>query len=149
MPKRSKKHKLTPKEEAVISDVIRSVNEGESFSPAKSVERIYDVRKSSAATIASKKMRDDDFRNALMRALEERRIIGADSKVEQVLAEGLDATSGEDPDFKVRLDYAKEINKIAGVYAPEKKETKSLHLNLNMTEEEMEEKIKELQEQLQ
>jgi len=150
MPKRSKKHKLTPKEEAVIVETVRSVNEGEKFSVARSVEKIYDVKKTSAAAMASKKMRNDDFRLTLLTALENRNIIGADSKVEQVLDEGLEATTlGDDPDYRVRLDYAKEINKIAGVYAPEKRETKSMHLNLDMTEEELDKKIKELSEELQ
>ena len=145
MPKRAKGRKLTSKEEAVIVDVVRSVNKGDKFSVARSVERIHDATKKSSAVIASRKMSNDDFRNTLMAALEQREIIGADSKVEQVLSEGLDAlTEKENPDFRVRLDYAKEINKIAGVYAPERRETKSMHLNLNMSEEELKKKIAEL-----
>jgi hypothetical protein len=149
MPKRSKKRKLTPKEEAVIAETVRAMNAGEKFSLAKSVDKVYNVTKeSSAKNIASQKMNNDMFRNALLVALEDRRIIGADSKVEKVLVEGLDAEREGDPDHRIRLDYAKEINKISGVYAPQKLETKSMSLNLNMSDEEMKQKIRELQGEL-
>ena len=51
-------------------------------------------------------------------------------------------------DYRIRLEYIKEINKIAGVYAPEQKETRKLSLNLNMSEEEATQKIKELKGEL-
>ena len=149
MPPRSKKHKLTPKEDAVIAETVRAVNAGEKFSLAKSVEKIYNVKKTSAATIASQKAGQHDFRATLLAALENRKIIGADSRVEQVLDEGLDAVTEKDnPDFRVRLDYVKEINKIAGVLAPLKSETKSMRLNMDMSEEELNKKIKALKEEL-
>ena len=149
MRKIAKGRKLTPKQEAVIKDVVKSVREGEKFSVAKSVGRIYDVNgPASAATIASKNLSKDYFRDALMDALEERNIIGVDSKVEQRLDEGLDARDGERVDFRARLDYVKEINKIAGLYAPTKTESRSMKLNLDMSKEELEGKIKQLQEEL-
>jgi hypothetical protein len=148
MPKLAKGRKLSQKQEAVIRDVVKSVNDGDSFSVARSVKKIYDVKKTSANTIASRNMKKDDFRNALMDALEGRNIIGADSKVEQRLDEGLDARDGERIDFRTRLDYVKEINKISGVYAPTQTETKSLKLNMDMSKEELENKIKLLQEEL-
>lgn len=148
MAKRAKRSKLTPKEEAVITDVVRAVDAGEGFSVSKSVHRIYNMNKNSASVEASRKLNNEDFRNALMLALENRKIIGADSKVERVLDEGLDAENKGEPDHRTRLEYAKEINKIAGVYAPEKKETKSLNLNLNMDKEELTGRIRELQEEL-
>ena len=64
------------------------------------------------------------------------------------LDEGLDAKDGEKVDFRTRLDYVKEINKVSGVYAPTKTESKSMKLNLDMSKEELEGKIKELQGEL-
>jgi hypothetical protein len=51
-------------------------------------------------------------------------------------------------DYATRLKYIQEINKIAGVYAPERKETKTLRLNVDVSEEELDEKIKKLQREL-
>ena len=149
MPPRPKGRKLTPKEEATIAETVRAVSEGESFSVSKAVEKIHDVKKSSSYAIANKKLQNPDFRSALLVALENRKIIGANSKVEARLAEGLDAegVAGQ-PELRVRLDYIKEINKIAGVYAAEKKEVKSLRLNLDMTKEELKERIETLQDEM-
>jgi hypothetical protein len=141
--------KLTPKQDAVIRDVVKNVNQGNKFSVARSVEKIYNVKnKNSAQSIASHNMSKPDFRLALMDALEERKVLGKGGKVEEVLVEGLDAEDKGETDFKTRLDYVKEINKISGVYAPDRKETKTFNLNLNMTKEEAEEKIETLREEL-
>jgi hypothetical protein len=148
MPKPPKGRKLTTKQEAVIREVVRSVRDGEKFSVANAVEKIYNIKKTSAHPMAAKNLRNDNFREALLDALEERRIIGADSKVEQVLSEGLDAESKGEVDYRTRLEYAKEINKIAGVYAPERHESKHLKLNLNLSKEELDEKIKDLKDEL-
>jgi hypothetical protein len=48
--------------------------------------------------------------------------------------------------FDTRLKYIQEVNKIGGVYAVEKKAT--LNMNVDMTEEELDKHIQELQEQL-
>jgi len=144
-----KKRKLTTKQEAVISDVVKTVKEGGKLSVADSVERIYNVKnRKNANSIAHQNLAKDDFRFALLKALEEREILGPGSKVENRLVEGLDAESKGETDFRTRLEYIKEINKIAGVYAPDKKETKHMSLNLNMTKEELEERIKSLKEEL-
>lgn len=148
VPKKTRGKKLSIKQEAVIADVIRSVNGGGGFSVAGSVEKIYNATKESASTLASRYLRDDDFRGTLLSALESRKIIGANSKVERRLVEGLDAETVNGADYHSRLEYIKEINKIVGVYAPEKRETKSLSLNLNMTKEELDEKVRSLQEEL-
>lgn len=159
--------KLSIKQEAVIADVLKTVKRGEKLSVAKSVEKIYDVKSSKVASvIASQNLANPDFRLTLLEALEERSIIGADSKVEKVLAEGLDATKGvslvvghdergkpildieQVADHGTRLEFAKEINKIAGVYAPEKRETKKFSFNLNMSKEEVADRIKALRGEL-
>ena len=149
MPRKPKGKKLTTKQEAVIRDVVRSVKKGEKFDVARSTEKIYDVSsKASASSIAAKNLRKEPFREALLDALEERDIIGANSKVEKRLTEGLDAESKGETDFKTRLEYIKEINKIAGVYAPLKTESKHLKLNMNMSEEELDKKIENLRKEL-
>jgi len=146
MPKLPTDRKLSANQEAVIADVVKSVKDGERFSIAKSVERIHKIKPKSASTIAGRNWKQQEFREALLSALEERQIIGANSKVEQRLVEGLDAEGVMGIDFRTRLEYVKEINKISGVYAPEKRET--MKLNLNMTKEEMDEKISQLRDEL-
>lgn len=162
-----KTKKLSIKQEAVIADVLKTVKEGGKLSVAKSVEKIYDVKSPKVASVmASQNLANPDFRLSLLAALEERNIIGANSKVEQVLSEGLDATKKQaivvdrddrgrpileyvnETDFGTRLEYAKEINKIAGVYAPEKHETKKFNLNLNMSKEELADRIRSLRGEL-
>jgi hypothetical protein len=91
-------------------------------------------------------MRSINFREALISSLIEKKILGADSKTEDVLVAGLDAEKNGEVDYDVRLKYAQELNKIAGVYAAEKKQT--MNLNLDVSEEELDKRIRELQEQL-
>ena len=147
--KKSPRSKLTIKQEAVIADVIRSVKDGEKMSVAKSVERIYETKNiGSARTLATRNLNNDDFREALLFALEDRKILGADSEVEEVLASGLKAESKGEIDYRTRLEYVKEINKVAGMYAPERRESHNIKLNLNMTKEELDKKIRLLKEEL-
>lgn len=144
-----KKRKLTTKQEAVITEVVRDVKKGNKLSVADAVERIYNVSsRKSAHAVASKNLSNPDFRSALLKALEERDVLGKGSKVENRLVEGLDAESKGETDYRTRLEYIKEIHKIAGVYAPEKHESRKMTLNLNMSKEELEEKIKTLREEL-
>lgn len=141
--------KLTTKQEAVITEVVRDMKKGEKLSVTNAVERIYNVTsRKSAAAVATKNLADPDFRVALLKALEERDILGPGSKVENRLVEGLDAEDKGETDYRTRLEYIKEIHKIAGVYAPDKHETRKMTLNLNMSKEELEEKIKALKEEL-
>jgi len=100
--------------------------------------------------MASQNYAKKNFRLALVEELETNKIIGAGSKVSKRLQEGLDATKvyRDDlvVDYDARLKYVQEINKITGIYAPEVKKT--LNLNLDVTEEDLDAKIKELQEEL-
>lgn len=148
--KRSKKnpHGLTYKQDLVIKDIVNKVSQGKSMNMVESVEKFYDVKnRASAHQVVAFNNRSPNFREALVASLIEKRILGADSITEGKLIEGLDANDKEgNINYDTRLKYIQEINKIGGVYAPEKKQTMSL--NLDMTEEELDKHIKELQEQL-
>ena len=139
---------LTYKQSLVIEDVKAKLTRGEKPSVLQSVERIYDVKNRNVARrVVSANMNSVNFREALVASLVEKRILGADSKTEGVLLQGLEAETKEgNVDYDIRLKYVQEINKIAGVYAPERKQ--SLNLNLDLSEEELDKKIHELQEQL-
>lgn len=152
MPKKTRKnpHGLTGKQLLAAEDIAEKMAKGDPASPVKSHEKIYNVStKESAKTITSRNMNNPDFRNAIVDRLHERRILGPDGKVELRLEEGLDATDkDENVDYTNRLKYIQEIHKIAGVYAPQKVERKTLNLSLEVSEEELDEKIASLQQEL-
>jgi len=143
-------HGLSNKQKLVIEDMVRKAAKGKAITPVKSTSKIYDVgSENMAKVITSKNLSNPDFREALMEGLEKRTILGKNSLIEQKLDEGLDAVDKEgNVNYDTRLKYIQEINKVAGMYAPEKKETKSLRLNIDMTQEEVNKKIKTLQEEL-
>ena len=143
MPQR----KLTYKQDMVIKDASAKVSKGKPMDLLGSVEKFYNVKnRNSARQVVHKNMHNEIFREALIESLIEKKILGKDSKTEGVLLEGLDAMVKGEVAYDTRLKYVQEINKIAGVYAPETKKT--LNLNMDMSEEELDAKIKELQEQL-
>jgi hypothetical protein len=144
-------HGLSAKQKLVVEDMVRKIRKGKPLKPVDSTKKFYDVgSEKMAGVITSTNMANPDFRAALMEGLEEREILGRNSLVEKKLAEGLDATTkmGMEIDYATRLRYIQEINKIAGVYAPEKKETKSLRLNVDISQEELDKRIKSLQKEL-
>lgn len=142
-------HGLSVKQDLLIRDVVAKVKMGKSPKILESIEKIYDVKnRKSALSVKDRNMKNPNFREALIESLIEKQILGADSKTESRLLEGLDAENRDGTiDYEARLKYIQEINKIAGVYAPERKQT--LNLNMEMTDEELDKHIKELSEQLQ
>jgi len=141
--------KLTPKQQAVVEIAVNDVAEGRGLDLTEATRKIYNVNgKRSAQAISGKNLTRKHFRQALMNGLTKRNIIGENSRVEVVLDQGLDAEFKGRPDHKTRLEYVKEINKISGVYAAEKRETKSMNLNIDMSQEELEERIKNLNKEL-
>jgi len=152
MPKRKKTKDnpfgLTYKQDLVIRDVTEKVKQGKKPGIIESVEKFYNVKNRASATqVLVKNMQNSDFRGALVHNLVEKKILGADSLTEDRLIEGLDATNDKgNVDYDARLKYIQEVNKIAGVYAVEKKTT--LNLNVDMTEDELDSHIRELQEEL-
>jgi hypothetical protein len=141
-------HGLTMKMDLVVKDVANKVRNGKKPNMVDSVEKFYNTKNRKSATrVLEYNMSRPNFREALVDSLIEKNIIGANSTTENVLLEGLEAIDKNgDANHDTRLKFVQEINKIAGVYAPEKKST--LNLNLDLSEEELDDKIKELQEQL-
>ena len=149
IPKRKKERKNpTYKQQLVIADVTEKVKAGKPMDMVKSVEKFYNVKNNNTARqVVAANMRSETFREALISSLVERKVLGKNSKTEAVLVEGLDAlTPAGEINYDTRLKYVQEIHKVAGIYAPETK--RNLNLNMDMSEEELDEKIKKLQEQL-
>jgi len=148
-PKKTKENPfgLTYKQDLVIKDVAEKVKQGKKPTVVDSVSKFYNVKnRSSAHQVTAYNMRSTNFREALVDSLVEKRILGADSKTEDRLLEGLDAEKNGNVDYDARLKYIQEINKIGGVYAAEKKTT--LNLNVDITEEDLDKQIEDLREQL-
>jgi hypothetical protein len=141
---------LPAKQRLMIEDMIQTIRDGGDLDPVKSTKKIYNPSNdNSARVMSSNMMNDSNFRAALISGLHDKKILGRDSKVERVLEQGLDAEGKEgEIDYRTRLEYVKEINKVAGVYAPQKVERKSMSLNLDVSEEELDKKIAALQEEL-
>jgi hypothetical protein len=139
-------HGLSGKERLVADDIIAKVKKGEKAKPVESTEKFYNVKdRKSASVITSQKLAKSEFRNYILDGLHEREIIGPDSIIEEKLAEGLNAqTKTNSPDFRTRLDYIKEINKIAGAYAPQQTEKKSISYDFKGTPEELDERIEKM-----
>lgn len=157
---------LTNKQLLVIDDMVANLEKEGHITPVSSTSKFYNVSsKASAAVVSSKNMKDPDFRAALIEKISGGALyFGEDPVIDKSLREGLTATTArqeiigydekgkpvfvyvKDPDYKTRLSYIQELNKIAGVYAPEKKVTKTM--KYEMTEEEVEKRILELQEEL-
>lgn len=142
--------KLTYKQQLVLEDIVSKAKKGVALRPSDSVGKFYDVKnEKNAVTIATRNLKKEDFRGALVERLQEEGVIGANSRVSGVLIDGLSATDKWGfADYDARLRYAQEINKITGVYAPAKSERKSVNLNFDIGEEELDERIRQLQEEL-
>ena len=144
-------HGLSPKQDLVIKDVVKTIKDGGKFNMVASTKKFYDVKNhNTAKSMTSQNYAKSNFRAALVEELENNKIIGSGSKLSNRLQEGLDATKlNKDDlvvDYDARLRYVQEISKIIGLYAPEVRKT--MNLNLDMTEEDLDRKITELQAQL-
>jgi len=145
---------LTPKQQLVIADAVDGVEKTGKLNLIASTKKMYNTHHPrSPASISKENFGRIDFRNALIQSLQNKKILGVNGKVEQRLVEGLDAitsspTGNEMIDYGNRLKYVQELNKIAGVYSPDRKQTQLFSFNINMTEEEADEKIRRYGEQL-
>ncbi|MFA5036157.1 MAG: hypothetical protein WC479_03180 [Candidatus Izemoplasmatales bacterium] len=145
-------HALSQKQRMVVADVVAGIKAGEGLDVTRSVLKFHKTKNPSQ--IASRHMSNVNFREALIEDLYRGKVIGKNSKVNKVLMEGLEAVSytkdgdiaGED--FKARLAYVQEINKITGVYAPERSDKRTLNVNMNIPPEELEQRIQELRNQV-
>lgn len=139
----------------MIIDQIDRIQRGKGVNLTDSFDKVYNTKNRQVArSMASNYWREsDNFRNALIEGMLNKGILGPDSKVEQRLNEGLDAvkvdSDGEKHvDYKNRLDYVKEINRIAGAYAPDKSESRKMTLNVKVSDKELDKKINQLQSEL-
>ena len=150
LPKKTKQnpHGLTYKQDLVVKDVVEKVKQGKKMDVLGSVEKFYEAKnRNTSRGLVVSNMKNPNFRAALIDGLVQKKVLGADSLTEGKLVEGLDAiTEKGNVDFNTRLKYIQEINKIADVYVPERKQTMSLNIDLN--EEELDKHIQDLQEQL-
>lgn len=140
---------LTGKQLLAMEDMARKIKKGEPIDPVGSTEKFYEAgSKNMARVITSTNLHNTNFRAALIDELHKEGMIGPNSVVGEKLMEGLEAEGKDGPDYKTRLAYIQEIHKVIGVYAPQKVEKKSLTMNVDVSEEELDEKIKKLQEEL-
>jgi len=141
---------LSTKQRLVIADMLHDVEMGRGLKPAKSTQKVYPVKNSNVAqSMAIENLDRQNFRKALIDGLTKRQIIGKNSKIEKRLSQGLNAKTGKKKDdYNIRLSYAQEINKIVGVYSPQKTQSENLNLNVDISKEELDNKIKDLQNQL-
>jgi hypothetical protein len=141
---------LTNKQSLVVEEAVRRVKAGENMDLVSATDMIYDTgTKNSTKTQTYRNNKNPNFRAALLAGLAEAQVVGKGGKIERVLKEGLDARDDKgNTDFNSRLRYAQEINKIAGVYAPTKVESKSMSVSVDLSEKELKEKVKRLQDEL-
>ena len=147
-------HALSVKQSLVIADMVEDAQNGKSIDPTKSHKKVYKVKnKQNASSIANQNYNKLNFRQALIDGLRDRKILGKNGKIEKRLSQGLDASintpKGKRWDFKTILSYIQEINKITGAYAPDKSMRLGLNLNTDLTPQELDKKIRELQGELQ
>ena len=157
--KRPKPHKgnpygLTPTELLSVEVAAKRTAETGKFNLREAVRMTSKMNNNSAKTWIWRRMRNPNFRAALVDALLKYRVIGEKGKVGKVLEEGLEAKkiirdkNGEviatEPDHKARLAYVQEINKITGVYAPAKSETRKVSVNFDLKQKELDKKLESL-----
>lgn len=150
-PKKTKQNprRLTAKQSMVVEDMVHDVESGQGLDPTKSHLKIYRTKKKSVASVmANENLKRPNFRQALIDGLTKRKILGKNSQVEKQLQKGLKATHKGKPDHKTRLAYIQEINKVAGVYAPEKKQIGKLNINLDLTPDQLKNRVKQLKDEL-
>jgi len=141
---------LSVKQRLTIADMLNDVEQGKGLKPTKSTAKIYPVKNNnSAAQMALENLNRPNYRQALTDGLLKRKIIGKNSIVEKRLTQGINAKTGKKKDdYDIRLKYAQEINKISGVYSPQKTESKTLNLNVDINKEQLDNRIQQLQDQI-
>lgn len=149
----TKKDGLTTKQALAVADMVSDIAQGKGINPTKSCRKIYKPNNPNSASVqASRMLSNVKVRQALLRGLKNAGVIGENSKVERRLKQGLDAvkktTQGNQPAYTTRLKYIKEINKVSGMYAPEKKQVQSMNINFTPNTKDLQKKIRELEEEL-
>ena len=142
-------HGLSIKQRLVIEDMAEDIKNGNGLNQRKSHGKIYNTSTPQSTSVtAHQNMSKTNFREALIEALEKRKVIGVNGKVSQRLVQGLDAKQEGKPMYKVRLSYIQEINKVTGVYAPTTINQKTLRLSATLSPQQVEDRIKSIKEEL-
>lgn len=146
----SNPHQLTGKQQLVIAEVINNIKTTGKAKISEAHHKVYDAKsKQVSMSIRSENLQKPNFRQALIDALHSKEIIGVNGKINNVLAEGMDALNNKgQADHKTRLAYVQEVNKIIGAYGAKKVESKSMNLNIDMSQEELQDNINKLQAEL-
>jgi hypothetical protein len=143
-------HGLSPKQQAVIIDVVDNIRAGKGLDVPASVNKIYQTKH--PRMIASRNLSRINFREAMIDELRRYKVIGKNGKVTEVLAEGLNAIKitryGDQKDYMTRLAYVQEINKVIGVYAPDRVDKRVMTLNVDIEPSELDKRIQELKNQV-
>ncbi len=105
----------------VIEDIVSDIKHNRPFNPVTSHKKYYNAKnKLSLSVITHENLNRPNFKAALFEALEYEGVLGVSGNAPHVLISGLNAyqiINGEKvPDYKTRLKYIQEINKITGVY---------------------------------
>lgn len=113
---------LSVKQHLVIIDLVRTIKEGSPINLTAAHMKYYDVHKRTTASVmANENINRPNFREALSSMLVDVGVLSVSGKIVQCLSGGLNAYHISDssepiPDYRTRLDYIKEINKICRVY---------------------------------
>ena len=142
---------LTKKQNFVIQEAIETIKQNKNLNLTKITAKYYNTKYPDE--ISNQNYHKLNFREALINGLTKRKILGNNSIIEKKLTEGLEAITttkdnGEQTDYKTRLSYIQEINKIAGLHAPEKIDKRTLNLNIDIPSDELDKRIQQLQQEL-
>ncbi|MCR4329498.1 MAG: hypothetical protein NUV65_03055 [Candidatus Roizmanbacteria bacterium] len=147
-------HGLSIKQEATIALVENQIKRGEPISLSKAHNIVYKT-KGNGDVIAHQNLHTINYREAFIERMRELNITGKNGKIERVMTEGLESEKvynkqGDTaPDYATRLSYAQELHKIIGAYAPTQSQQSSVSVNLDVTPNDLDERITMLSEELQ
>jgi len=141
-------HGLTGKQNLAIAIMVKDAKAGK-IRPVKAHDLVYNTKNIGGSQMMSRhNLKLEGFREALLDELEKAGVVGINSQISKQLMEGLKAEGKEGPDYVTRLKYIQEIHKVAGVYAPQLIEKKTMSVHADISEEELDAKIAALQMEL-
>ena len=151
-PKKTLKnpHGLTGKQRLAARFIVDDIIAGNGLNQTKNHGMVYQAKPKSLPVIASNNINNVNFREEIIDGLRERHILGKNGKISTKLSEGLEAVviGTNNPNYTARLAYIQEINKLLGVYAPTRVDSRNLTLKGTVTPEDLRREISTLQEEL-
>ena len=144
-------HGLTVKQRLTADLIASDIADGKGVNMIRAHQDIYPTKnKNTAKSIAHSNGGIATFRLEIIKGLRKKRILGVNGKLQQRLAEGLNAKlvgSGK-PALMIILAYIKEINKVLGVYAPLRIDQRTFNLKASRTPQELHDNIVGLEGEL-